>query len=67
MGPRMGQLVESHVEELHAQAAHQRPIHRVLRRGHDGATFERVKSRLGSYLVEVGQRLQATTTRSPVT
>ena len=69
MSPRMDQLVESHIEELH-QATQPRPVRRMAGRGHDGerhVTFERVKSRLGTYLVEVGQRLQTTTTRSPVT
>lgn len=72
MSPRMDQLVESHIEELGHQAAQQRPILRVARRGRNGerrATFARVKSRLGSYLVEIGhgQRLQTTTTpQSPL-
>jgi hypothetical protein len=66
MSPWMNQLVESHIEELHHQAAQQRPIRRMARHGCDGerrVTFERFKSRLGSYLVDVGLRLQTTTTR----
>lgn len=65
MSPRMEQLVESRIEELRHQAAQQRPIRRVPGWGPErerGATFERVKSRLGAYLVVMGQRLQTTST-----
>jgi hypothetical protein len=67
MNPRMDQLVESHIEELRHQAAQQRPILRMARRRREdgsGARFKRVKSRLGSYLVDLGERLQTTRTRS---
>jgi hypothetical protein len=63
MSPRIEQLVESHVEELY-QAAQQSPRRQLRCRRHDGehhATLERAKSRLGTYLVEIGQRLQTTT------
>jgi hypothetical protein len=67
MSPRIDQLVESRIEELRHQAAQQRPIRRVPGGGpHDArrAIFERVKSRLGSCLVVMGQRLQTTSTQS---
>jgi hypothetical protein len=65
--PRVDQLVESHVEELRLQGA-QHPRRRMKRRGHhsERRAFESVKSRLGSYLVEIGLRLQTTTHQSPL-
>ena len=67
MNPRMDQLVVSHIEDLHHEAAQQRPtrqLARSRREGEHGARFERVRSRVGSYLVEMGERLQTTKTRS---
>jgi hypothetical protein len=63
MSPRMDQLVAARIEELQGQAAPRRAARRVERlgRGRQSRTLrQRVKGRLGSYLVETGQRLQTT-------
>jgi hypothetical protein len=62
ISPLIEQLVAGHIEELRQQAAQPRPADRktLLNRSH-GAS-QRVKSRLGSYLVDRGQRLMTTST-----
>ena len=60
IGPRMDDMAAAHIAELRRQAARPRPARRVARPGRDGASRTvrtRVKSRLGSYLIETGQRL----------
>ncbi len=62
ISPLMEQLVAGHIEELRQEAAQPRTDGRSTLLGRSHVASQRVKSRLGSFLVDRGQRLLMTST-----
>jgi hypothetical protein len=65
MNPLIDQIAASHIEELRLQAAQASLAERTTLRDWSRMESQRVKSRLGSYLVDRGQRLLTTSTPHP--